>query len=279
MAGKYDALAKIILQNVGGKSNVLSLTHCITRLRFKLKDESKANTEILKNSQGIVTVIQSGGQYQVVIGNHVPDVYKNLNKIAGFGVQTEETCDNPKAKLSPGAALIDIISGKIFGLVKAKTFANQRYSTIVSPLKGEVKELSESEDEAFSGGIMGKGVAILPVEGMVLAPVDGEITTLFPTGHAVGIKSDFGAEILIHIGTDTVKLEGKYFNLKVKRGDSVKKGQVLVEFDLESIQKEGYSVLTPVIITNPEDYADIVFETGRKTDYNEDLITLLSLLS
>lgn len=161
------------------------------------------------------------------------------------------------------------------GRVRANTLISKGKGTVTSPLKGKVKELSEVEDEAFSGGIMGKGVAILPEEGKVLAPVDGKITTLFPTGHAVGINSDFGAEILIHIGMDTVKLEGKYFNLKVKQGDRVKKGQVLVEFDLESIQKEGYSVLTPVIITNPEDYADIVFETGRNTDYNEDLIILL----
>ena len=85
MASKYDGLARIIIQNVGGKSNVVSLTHCITRLRFKLKDESKANTEVLKATDGIVTVLQSGGQYHILIGNHVTDVYAVVNQIGGFG--------------------------------------------------------------------------------------------------------------------------------------------------------------------------------------------------
>ena len=112
MASKYDGLARIIIQNVGGKSNVISLTHCITRLRFKLKDESKANTDILKNTDGIVTVMQSGGQYQVVIGNHVPDVYEVVCKIGGFGEDTQESDgEKPEKHQKLFAALIDTISG------------------------------------------------------------------------------------------------------------------------------------------------------------------------
>lgn len=113
MASKYDGLAKIIIQNVGGKSNVISLTHCITRLRFKLKDESKANTELLKDTEGIVTVIQSGGQYQIVIGNHVPDVFAVVNQIGGFSQAGSSTSGDEETgtKMSPGAAFIDIISG------------------------------------------------------------------------------------------------------------------------------------------------------------------------
>ncbi|HOO76252.1 MAG TPA: PTS transporter subunit EIIB, partial [Tepiditoga sp.] len=110
MASKYDALARIIIQNVGGKSNVISLTHCVTRLRFKLKDESKANTEVLKKTEGIVTVMKSGGQYQIVIGNHVPDVFEVVNKIGGFSSADNYT-EMPKQKMNPGAALIDVISG------------------------------------------------------------------------------------------------------------------------------------------------------------------------
>ena len=105
---KYDALAKIIIQNVGGKSNISSLSHCVTRLRFKLKDESKANTEVLKGTEGIVTVMQSAGQYQVVIGNHVPDVYDVVAKSAGIQAEASEEAG---PKLSLGAALIDAISG------------------------------------------------------------------------------------------------------------------------------------------------------------------------
>ncbi|MDU5111830.1 MAG: PTS transporter subunit EIIC, partial [Clostridium sp.] len=105
---KYEKLAKDIIANVGGKENVNSLTHCVTRLRFKLKDESKANTEVLKNMDGVVTVVKSGGQYQVVIGNHVPDVYADVAAIGGFGSASEEESNE---KLSPFNAFIDIISG------------------------------------------------------------------------------------------------------------------------------------------------------------------------
>lgn len=108
MANKYDGLAKIIIQNVGGRENIASLTHCITRLRFKLKDESKANTEVLKATDGVVTVMKSGGQYQVVIGNHVPDVFAVVCKKAH--ILCEAAADAPKEKMGIGATLIDWIS-------------------------------------------------------------------------------------------------------------------------------------------------------------------------
>lgn len=105
--------------------------------------------------------------------------------------------------------------------------------------------------------------------------MDGVISTLFPTSHAIGIKADFGAEILIHIGMDTVNLNGEYFTSKVNQGDKVRKGQELIEFDIDEIKKSGYSVLTPVIITNSDDYEDIVYETGKYIDYNQELLELL----
>ena len=105
---KYEKLAKDIIKNVGGKENVNSLTHCVTRLRFKLKDESKANTEVLKKMDGVVTVVKSGGQYQVVIGNHVPDVYADVVAVGGF---SEASDGDANEKVGPLAALIDIISG------------------------------------------------------------------------------------------------------------------------------------------------------------------------
>ena len=111
MASKYDGLAKIIIQNVGGRDNIRSLTHCVTRLRFKLKDESKANTDVLKETDGIVTVIKSGGQYQVVIGNHVPDVYDVVCEKAHIAGEAPTSDDGPAEKMSIGARLIDIISG------------------------------------------------------------------------------------------------------------------------------------------------------------------------
>ncbi len=612
---KYEQLAKDIIKNVGGKENVNSLTHCITRLRFKLKDESKANTDILKNMDGVVTVVQSGGQYQVVIGNHVPDVFAAVNAVGGFQGSSE---DDTEEKMSPLNKFIDIVSGVfqpilgvlcatgmikgltallvaagvvaetdstymilnsigdclfnffpiflgftaakkfklnqftgmaigaamvypsitslagqtvdffgipvvmpassyqstvipiilaifiaskvekffkkvipdivktffvpfatllvvvpatfmaigpiatiaanalgdatlaiynfnptiaglfiggfwqvfvMFGLhwglvpiamnnlsvlgydpvlatsvavcfaqtgvvmaILAKTrnkklkslcipavisgffgvtepaiygitlprkkpfilsciggavtggivglFGTKGYSVgglgifalpgyinpegidkgfygmaiamaagvvvgfllmflskfeddeetkevkkeetqlvkqeeIASPINGEVVTLAEVKDEAFSSGALGKGVAINPIEGKVYAPADGEITTLFPSLHAIGITTDKGAEILIHVGMDTVQLEGKHFNAKIKQGDKVKKGQLLLEFDKVAIEKEGYSTITPVLITNSDSYLDVIETDKRKVDRNSELLTVI----
>ena len=109
----------------------------------------------------------------------------------------------------------------------------------------------------------------------MVAPVDGILTTFFPTGHALGITSDNGAEILIHVGMDTVQLEGKYFIPRAKQGDVVKAGDVLLEFDIEAIQAEGYSLITPVIVTNADSYLDVI-ETDKKViNHNEDLLTVM----
>ncbi|MVX66384.1 PTS beta-glucoside transporter subunit IIABC [Clostridium chromiireducens] len=631
---KYEQLAKDIITNVGGKENVNSLTHCITRLRFKLKDESKANTDILKNMDGVVTVVKSGGQYQVVIGNHVPDVYADVVAVGGFATASE---DNSNEKMSPFNKFIDTVSGvftpilgvlaatgmikgfnalfialhilnttdgtyqilnatgdclfnffpiflgytaankfkankfigmaigaalvypslagltvppaqplytlfagtliespvyitflgipvilmsytssvipiilatyvgakiengfkkvipdvvkaflvpfctllvivpltfivigpiatwagkllgaltlsiyslspvvaglfmgafwqvfvifglhwgfipiainnltvlhqdPILGLIFAASFAQTgvvgaillktkntklkslcipafisgifgvtepaiygitlprkkpfilsciggslggailgimgsniymvgglgifgipgyigpngmdsgfygsivamiagfligfilmfftkleddadssksmndsntvnplvKQEILVSPVKGEVKSLSEVKDEAFSKGALGKGIAISPTEGKIVAPVDGVLTTFFPTGHALGITSTNGAEILIHVGMDTVQLEGKHFYPKAKQGESVKKGQVLLEFDVKAIEKEGYSLITPVVITNSDNYLDVIETDKKVVDYNEDLLRVM----
>lgn len=630
---KYENLAKDILKNVGGKENVNSLTHCITRLRFKLKDEKKANTDILKNMEGVVTVIKSGGQYQVVIGNHVPDVFNAVVQIGGLQNLAESTSDTKEEKMSPFNKFIDIISGifaptlgvlaatgmlkgfnalflalgwltpesgtyqiiqaigdslfyffpiflgynaskkfktstylgmligaalvypsilglmsgtplytlfggtmfqspvyitflgipvilmnytssvipiivatyfggkienefkkiipdvvktflvplftllvivpltfivigpittwlsqmvgtaslslynfspiiaglllgafwqvfVIFGLhwglipimllnmstmgydsVLAPMFAASFAQTAVviaiffktkdkkmkslsipaiisgffgvtepaiygitlpriktfvisciggavggaiigfmgvkqytmgglgsfgffnyinpangdtsgainaliavgvamvvsfvltfvmykdeeaketvkeaknealiskevvaSPLTGKIVSLSNVKDEAFAQGALGKGIAVLPSEGKIVSPVDGVLTTLFPTYHAVGIKSNSGAEILIHVGMDTVKLDGKYFTPKAKQGDVIKKGQVLLEFDIKAIKEEGFDIVTPVIVTNSNDYLDVIETKEADIAFEEDLLNVV----
>lgn len=627
MASKYDGLARIIIQNVGGKSNIVSLTHCVTRLRFKLKDESKANTDILKETDGVVTVIQSGGQYMVVIGNHVPDVYDTVISVGHLesiaAAPRGDDDDGPKEKMGPfdafvnivtsvftpflpvltacgiikgflalfvalgvlkdtsstynflyslgdaafyflpvilaytaakrfklpemegliiGAALIypyvlngsgydvstlfgipvsmppsgdytssvmpaivavafaawfekkfkkyipDVVKmfavplitcmvtvcltfliigpitslassglgsifasvanfsplllglatggfwmvlvmfglhwalvplalnelmtlghatmlvgtfghsfvlvGSIIGImVKTKdkklkslctpaaisavagvtepaiygivlpkktpfiracvisavaggalmVFGVTQYvsagmgvfgytayinietndasgmwisifisalcvvagfvseflfykeepkketsaapaattgsakagGTVAAPVTGDVKALSEVEDEAFSSGALGQGLAIVPKEGRIYAPVDGEITTFFPTGHAIGLLSDGGAEVLIHVGMDTVKLDGKGFTPKASQGARVKKGDLLLEFDIDFIKAQGYSLVTPMIITNTDEYADVVPVDVKEIKHGDTAVTLL----
>lgn len=149
-------------------------------------------------------------------------------------------------------------------------------STVSSPIKGTVIELSEVKDEAFASEALGKGVAIEPSEGKVVAPFDGTIMTLFPTKHAIGIVSDDGIEVLVHIGLNTVELNGKYFEAHVKQDDKVRKGQVLVTFDLQSIRKEGYVTQTPIIITNTQEYSEVINDCNinKNIDFNNKLLVL-----
>ncbi len=147
--------------------------------------------------------------------------------------------------------------------------------TVGSPMKGNVIALSTIKDEAFSTGAMGKGVAIEPIEGKVYSPVDGVLTSLFSSGHAIGITSDTGVEILIHVGQDTVKLKGKYFTPQVKQGDTVKKGDLLMEFDMNAIRQEGYILTTPIIISNTGSYLDVIETEKKDIGYQDGLLTVV----
>lgn len=140
-----------------------------------------------------------------------------------------------------------------------------------SPVKGEVLELQQVEDAAFSAGILGKGCAIVPTEGEIYAPVDGVLTTLFPTKHALGITSDDGVEVLIHIGLNTVQLNGEGFTAHVQQGARVSRGQHLLSFDLADVKSKGYCLQTPVIITNTKDYLEIL-STMQKEVMPDDVL-------
>ena len=133
-----------------------------------------------------------------------------------------------------------------------------------SPLKGQLIELKDVKDPAFASGAMGKGAAVKDPEGKVFSPVDGTVTVLFGTKHAIGIHSEDGADILIHVGIDTVNLGGKYFDAKIEQGDAIKKGQLLLEFDPEGIKSAGYDTTTPVLVTNAFDYDKITVALGDK---------------
>lgn len=159
------------------------------------------------------------------------------------------------------------------GNIKKNPIANT--ITIVSPIKGEIVPLTEVKDETFASEMMGKGIAIKPVDGKVVSPVNGTIETIFKTKHAIGLKSDDGAEILIHIGMDTVQLEGKHFKAHVKNGDTVKVGDTLVEFDMEAIEKEGYELITPVIITNTMNYLEVLGRDIKEVNTGDPIISII----
>ena len=124
-------------------------------------------------------------------------------------------------------------------------------------------------------GILGKGVVIVPEEGKVVSPVNGTLTTIFPTLHAMGITSDDGAELLIHIGMNTVELNGKHFTAKAQQGDKISVGDVLVEFDKEAIIAEGYSIETPVLVTNADDFLDMIATEQKTATFGDTLITIM----
>ncbi|KAF1299220.1 PTS beta-glucoside transporter subunit IIABC [Enterococcus sp. JM4C] len=147
---------------------------------------------------------------------------------------------------------------------------------LTAPIQGEIIPLSEVKDEAFAAGLLGKGIAIIPENGNVYAPADGEVTTLFPSRHALGIITDDGIEILIHIGMDTVNLKGEFFTPYVTQGDRVTKGQLILQFDKEAIIDAGYSVVTPIIISNTKEFLDVI-ETDKVNVLNTD--TLLTVIA
>lgn len=153
--------------------------------------------------------------------------------------------------------------------------ANKGNVSIAAPIKGNVVALADVKDEVFSSESMGKGIAIEPEEGKVYAPADGVISTFFPTGHAIGITADSGAEILIHVGMDTVEMNGDGFEPQKSQDDKVKKGDLLLKFNIDKIKAAGHPVTTPVIITNSDDYADVIPTNALKVDRGDELIQII----
>ncbi|GGP08452.1 beta-glucoside-specific PTS transporter subunit IIABC [Oceanobacillus neutriphilus] len=145
---------------------------------------------------------------------------------------------------------------------------------VYAPITGKSVELKEVDDGVFSQGILGQGVAIIPEEGKVFAPIDGTVSVLLDSHHAIGITGDGGAEILIHVGIDTVQLDGLHYSPKVEQGQRIKKGDLILEFDLEAIKKEGYPVITPIIVTNSSDFADVLGITRKSVKSGDALIKL-----
>jgi beta-glucoside PTS system EIICBA component len=145
---------------------------------------------------------------------------------------------------------------------------------LTSPMKGEIKDLSEVADKVFAEKALGDGVAIVPSEGKLVSPVDGVVSVVFPTGHAVAVTSNNGVEILMHIGFNTVSLDGKYFKVMIAQGKAVKKGDLLVEFNIDKIKEEGFDITTPIVITNSSEYSNIVEVKKGFIKYNENILKL-----
>lgn len=149
----------------------------------------------------------------------------------------------------------------------------RRSNVLLSPIAGKVIPLSDVNDQTFAAGLLGQGVAIEPSGNKVVAPSDSKIEAIFPTGHALALHTKEGLDVLIHIGLDTVKLDGRHFNVKAEVGQTVKKGEVLIEFDRDAIQSEGYDVTAPILICNSVEYASIKGNVGDTVSELDQLIT------
>ena len=242
-SGVSDLVSALIIKGLGGKANLVDLDCCATRLRITVSDATIVNDTLLKQS-GASGVIHKGQGVQVIYGPHVSVIKSNL----------EDFLDSPESDDLDSLALDD---GNAPQKEAKPESAKTDVFELFAHMNGNVVALENVEDEAFSSEVLGKGIAIEPAEGKLYSPCDGKIEMVFDTNHAVNIVSQNGCEILLHIGIDTVKLGGKYFEAHVKDGAEVKTGDLLISFDLDGIKSEGYKVTTPMVICNTDDYASI----------------------
>ena len=233
-----NSTSALILEGLGGKKNLSDLDCCATRLRVTVVDPSLVRDDLLKSS-GAAGIIHKGNGIQVIYGPRVANVKSNLELFLDSPESDKIVASEPKAATK---------------------------KILAAYMNGEVKALKDVEDEAFSTGVLGAGVAIEPTEGKLYAPCDAKVDMVFDTKHAINLVTEDGVEILLHIGIDTIKLGGKYYEAHVKNGDSVKKGDLLISFDLAGIKSEGYKVTTPMIICNTDNYTSVeAIATGAIT--------------
>ena len=245
-----DPVSALIVEGLGGANNLSDVDCCATRLRCTVKDAALVRQDVLKAS-GASGVICKGNGVQVVYGP----------KVAVIKAKLEDYLEN--APKTPAAAA-----------TPAPAAPAAKDTVLSACLNGTVVPLADVKDEAFASGALGDGIAIEPTDGELVAPADGEISSTFETHHAVGMTTADGAELLMHIGIDTVKLGGKHFTYLVNEGDKVKKGQPLIRFELEAIKAEGYPVTTPLIVCNTDDYAAVAAKASGAVKQGDALLEL-----
>ena len=251
-----DPVSALIVEGLGGADNLSDVDCCATRLRCTVKDVALVKQDVLKAS-GASGVICKGDGVQVVYGPKVAVIKAKLEDYL------ENAPKTPAATAAPAPAT-----------APAAPAAAAKDTVLSACLNGTVVPLAEVKDEAFASGALGDGIAIEPIDGELVAPADGEISSTFETHHAVGMTTVDGAELLMHIGIDTVKLGGKHFTYLVSEGDKVKKGQPLIRFDLEAIKAEGYPVTTPLIVCNTDDYAAVAAKASGTVKQGDALLEL-----
>ena len=265
-AGSEDAVSELICRGLGGKKNISDVDCCATRLRCTVYDASLVNDRLLKES-GASGVIHKGQGVQIIYGPSVTVIKSNfedyLVKAPNELVQLEaasveaDSVENAQSVAGQKAAVQE---------EKEECKAPAMERELASPLAGVVTPITEAPDEAFAAKIMGDGYVVLPENGEVVAPEDCEVVMVFPTGHALGLRAADGLEYLIHIGVDTVKLDGKGFTTHISEGDFVKKGDKLVSFDLQYIRENAASDAVMVVLTSLKEGEEVVMKTAERVE-------------
>lgn len=309
--GLHWALVPMAMVNIGnlGYDTILpgmlgttfAATGVLAAMYLKLKDENKKALAI----PGVISAfcgVTEPAIYGFLLPEKTPFVFSCIGGavggaimgtvavkqyvIGGLGIFSVVNFISPKGNatgmiVSLIAGAVSLVVGFVLTMIFYKTNDQQvenkevtklEEETILAPIKGEVKPIEESSDAAFASGALGKGVVILPEEGKVYAPVTGTVTVLFPSLHAIGITSDAGVELLIHIGINTVQLNGEGFTAHIKQGDQIKQGQLLVEFDMNKIKEAGYTLETPVLVTNYADLKEVKNTNASSVQLQETLM-------
>lgn len=259
---KRDGVSALIVKGLGGKSNLSDVDCCATRLRITVHNPDAVSDELLKQS-GASGVVRKGNGVQVIYGPQVSVIRSNLESFLDSS-HSEELEGIPGAeKVLPKEERANQAAGK------------RRTEFVLSaPLSGRVVPLNEVKDNVFSGKILGDGVAVEPSEGRLFAPCDGIVEGVTDTKHAVNITSDEGCEILLHVGIDTVKLQGRFFQPAVKEGQRIKKGDLLLTFDINGIREAGYQLTTPMILCNSDDYSEISTVASGDVKAGQDILRI-----
>lgn len=309
--GLHWALVPMAMVNIGnlGYDTILpgmlgttfAATGVLAAMYLKLKDENKKALAI----PGVISAfcgVTEPAIYGFLLPEKTPFVFSCIGGavggaimgtvavkqyvIGGLGIFSVVNFISPKGNatgmiVSLIAGAVSLVVGFVLTMIFYKTNDQQvenkevtklEEETILAPIKGEIKPIEESSDAAFASGALGKGVVILPEEGKVYAPVTGTVTVLFPSLHAIGITSDAGVELLIHIGINTVQLNGEGFTAHIKQGDQIKQGQLLVEFDMNKIKEAGYTLETPVLVTNYADLKEVKNTNASSVQLQETLM-------
>ncbi len=270
-AGTEDVRSQMILNGLGGKKNVVDVDCCITRLRCTVSKPELVSEELLKKT-GAAGVIKKGQGIQVIYGPTVPNIKADLvaymdhapdeeyhgkdEKAGGQDAANAQACSSQEASGTEGKASVSAEGASASGRAGKKTH-------LYSPFNGRVESIEHAPDVTFAQKMIGDGFMVMPTDGQVLAPCDADVAFVFPTKHAVGLKALDGTEFMLHIGVDTVKLEGKGFEALVKDGDHVKKGDRLIQFDLDYVKANAVSEACMVIYTALPEGASVLVEEEK----------------